>query len=110
MLGRVSDPDLLKLYAGAGIFVFPLWFAGIVVGCYWLLGWPAALASIILLPLAGRYAHHFYRRRKAAWRDFKVFLAFGNSRRIQRRINSEIKKIRKEIETLQQFVYANREE
>ncbi len=92
----------------AAIIVFPLWLTGIVVACYWLLGWPATLASIILLPLAGRYAHHFYRRRKAAWRDFKVFLAFGNSRRTRRRLNSEIKKIRKEIETLQQFVYANR--
>ena len=92
----------------AGIFVFPVWFAGLVVSCYWLLGWPAALASIIVLPLAGRYAHHFYRRRMAAWRDFKVFLAFGNSRRTLRRINSEIKKIRKEIESLQQLVYANR--
>ncbi len=94
----------------AGIFVFPLWFTGIVMGCYWLFGWSAALASIILLPLAGRYAHHFYRKRKAAWRDFKVFLAFGNSRSIHRRINSEIKKVRKEIEDLQQFVYAHRDE
>ena len=92
----------------AGIFLFPLWTAGMAAGIYWLLGWPAALASVILLPLAGRYTLHFIRRRKASWRDIKVFLSFGRSRSIRRSIRAESEQVREEIEALEQIVLSHR--
>ncbi len=93
----------------AGLFLFPLWILGIAVGVNWLMDWPEAFASFVLLPLAGCYTLHFIRRGKASWRDIKVFMSFGRSRSIRRSIRAETAQVSEEIDSLQQIVFAHRD-
>lgn len=60
----------------------------------------AALAGLVLLPAAGFYARHFWRRRRRAWREAKIFFSLPFRGRQLALLTREAQRLRTELAAL----------
>ncbi len=73
----------------ASVVVLPLWHAGQVTVLWQAFGtWPG-IGAALLLPVAGFYARHFWRRRRRGWREAQVLLALPFQGRLRQRLLDE---------------------
>lgn len=110
-----KDLDVVSTYRLlAGLLLFPTWHALLCVGLQALGARVDAPVDLLLwggliLPFCGLYAHHFWRRRMAAWRDARVFLTLGFRNQIKRQVEADMAVISAEISALHQVVQRYRE-
>jgi glycerol-3-phosphate O-acyltransferase / dihydroxyacetone phosphate acyltransferase len=81
----------------AAMLFFGLWQVFLTWLSVHYLGWAWTAATTVLVPIAGLYARHFFRRRRRAWRQAKVFLTMPFQGRKHRLMQREKERLRLEL-------------
>lgn len=95
-----SDDVVSTIKIIAALLLFPLTWIGLAIACYTLWGWPAALGTLILTPLAGFAAVRFFEEFDQFIGDARALLFFITRRWFFKRLLVERRAIHEEIVAL----------
>lgn len=85
----------------AALVFFPMWHVALCVVVGIVAGWNIALGLFLALPIAGFYARHFFRRRRRAWREIRVFFTLPFQGRRHRLMVREAQALRADLLALE---------
>lgn len=89
-----SEDILATVKFLAGLLFFPLWHALVVTAAWRVAGGAAAAAAGICLPFLYLFSRYYWRHRRAAWREARVFLSLPMQRRLRDRLRRERDELR----------------